>query len=98
MSKIQVKLWAAFYADPVSIKDSDIFNYSDLSELNISDELKEAMQAWDDEYQATFDGDYPPNSGFASSDLEATHFAKGEELAKRLQAELGEGYSVKYTP
>jgi hypothetical protein len=60
--------------------------------------LKEAIQSWDDEYQSTLDSHYPPDSAFESLDAEAAHTRKGAELAERLQAELGEAYSVKYWP
>lgn len=98
MNKIPVILGAAFYAEPVSIKDSDIFNYYDVEELNISNDLKLAIKLWDDEYQATFDEEYPPDSNFATLDLAEAHKKRGADLAKRLQDELGEGYFVEYKP
>ena len=95
---IPVRFSTAYMEDPIMVKDSDIFHHYDVQSLPISDNLKNAIQAWDREYQATFDRDYPPDSGFASPDLEAAHSIKGAELAERLQTELGERYFVEYEP
>lgn len=80
------------------VKETDIFSHREVNSLPISDDLKEAIQAWDDEYQSTFDSGYPPDSGFISSDLEAAHKRQGAKLAERLQEELGDYYSVEYKP
>jgi hypothetical protein len=84
--------------EPIMIKDSDIFHHYAVQDLPISDELKSALNSWDEEYQSTFDSAYPPDSGFASIDLERAHVERGRELAERLQAELGDGYLVEYKP
>ncbi|WP_273795281.1 hypothetical protein [Brucella intermedia] len=80
------------------VKETDIFSHCDVNSLPISDDLKEAIEAWDDEYQSTFDSGYPPDSGFISPDLEAAHKRQGAKLAERLQEELGDYYSVEYKP
>ncbi|PRA85915.1 hypothetical protein CQ054_10630 [Ochrobactrum sp. MYb29] len=96
MTKTPLRLWAAYMEEPVTVKKTDIFSHCDVQSLPISDELKEAIQAWDDEYQSTFDSGYPPDSAFKSQASEATHTKQGAELAERLQAELGEAYSVEF--
>ncbi|MCO6181126.1 hypothetical protein [Ciceribacter sp. RN22] len=70
----------------------------DISNLPISASLREAIAGWDQQYQNTFNRPYPPDSGFSSPDLKVAHVKQGTELARRLQEELGEGYSVEYKP
>ncbi|MBB4017447.1 MULTISPECIES: hypothetical protein [Chelatococcus] len=93
-----VRLANEYLAGPVFCPDSEKMGHIDVDDLPISEELKRAILAWDDEYQATFNSEYPPDSGFKSSDLEAVHIIKGAELAKRLQKELGNNYTVEYKP
>lgn len=96
MAKIPLRLWAAYMEEPIMVKETDIFSHCDVQTLPISDDLKEAIQAWDDEYQSTFDSAYPPDSGFSSPYAQAAHTRQGAELAERLQMELGDAYSVEY--
>lgn len=93
-----LRLAKEYLAGPVFCPDFEKMGHIDVEELPVSEELKRAIQAWDSEYQSTFNDDYPPESGFASSELEVAHTRQGAELAERLQAELGEGYSVEYKP
>ncbi len=96
MTQIELQLHAAYMEEPLIVEGADFFYHCDVKKLPISDDLKEAIQAWDDEYQGTLDRNYPPDSAFKSPDAETAHTRKGAELAERLQAELGEAYSVKY--
>ena len=98
MSRIPIRLRNAYMEEPVMIKDTDIFRHKDISGLPISPELKLALKSWDEAYQATFDSNYPPDSGFSSAALEASHVKEGVELARRIQVELGDRYSVEYKP
>lgn len=70
----------------------------DVEVLPISEELKCAIRLWDEEYQATFNTDYPPDSGFSSTASEQAHQIRGKELARRLQNELGDKYFVDFKP
>lgn len=65
-------------------------------ELPISTVLQTEICRWDEKYQATFNRSCPASSRFSSSDLGAVHRQWGAELARRLQAELGNEYSVEY--
>lgn len=58
--------------------------------LDLSDELRAAIAAWDDRFQATFNSDYPPDSAFPTPDDEAAWLAVGKELALRLRQEVPE--------
>ena len=70
----------------------------DIDELPISQKLKVKISAWDDEYQATFDSEYPPDSGFGSPEEKRRHVAEGQKLASELQQELGGNYIIEYCP
>lgn len=98
MSKSMVTLRAAFMEEPIMIKDSDIFHHYDTNKLPISSDLKAEIAAWDEEYQMTFNSSYPPDSAFKSPEIEKAHVKKGDELARRLQIELGDRYIVEYKP
>lgn len=87
-----------YLADPIFCPDSQYMGHVDVNDLPISHDLKEKIQEWNDEYQATFDTDYPPDSAFKSPQLETAHIEKGSELVKRLQMELGDRYIVEYKP
>ena len=68
----------------------------DVDDLPLSQELKAEITAWDSEYQAAFNSHYPPDSGFGSPEMAVRHIAEGQQLARKMQEELGEGYKVDY--
>lgn len=70
----------------------------DIEDLPISQELRAKISKWDGEYQATFNSDYPPDSGFTTSEAELRHMAEGIRLAKSIQQELENNYMVEYCP
>lgn len=82
--------------EPIMIKDGDIFRHCDIQKLNCSDALKREIQTWDDEYQDTFNSEYPPDSCFDTLDAEKAHTERGAIIAERLQGELGDAYLVEY--
>jgi len=84
--------WCLWNLDPTN-KDSYNINPD---KLPISSALKEKLSKWDQEYQLTFNEEYPPNSGFKTSQDQVRHNRVGNELAQRLQGELGEEYLVEY--
>lgn len=65
-------------------------------ELPISDTLAAELWEWAGIYDDTIDREDPPQSGFETPEAERQFFVRGEELAKRLAVELGDGYSVSY--
>lgn len=70
----------------------------DIEDLPLSQELRARIIVWDGEYQATFNSDYPPDSGFSTSEAQLRHMAEGEQLAKSIQHELGSSYTVECCP
>ncbi|MDP5587039.1 hypothetical protein P3785_29305 [Pseudomonas aeruginosa] len=95
---IKLRLANEYLAGPIFCPALDAMGHVDVDDLPISQELKAEITAWDSEYQATFNSDYPPDSGFGSPEIEFRHIAEGQQLAKRLQQELGGGYTVDYYP
>lgn len=95
---IRLRLANEYLTEPIFCPDLNAMGHVDVDELPLSQELKAEIAAWDSEYQATFNGEYPPDSGFSSPEVELQHMAVGQQLAKRLQQELGEGYAVEYCP
>lgn len=70
----------------------------DVDDLPLSQELKSKIIEWDGKYQSTFNSDYPPDSGFTSSEAKLQHASEGEQLAKSIQQELEGSYTVEYCP
>lgn len=93
-----LRLSPEYLASPIFCPDVDHMGHIDEKELPISEALKADLLNWDVEYQDTFDASYPPDSGFQTPELAEAHQKKGAELARRLQAELGEGFLVEYKP
>lgn len=98
MTKISVRLWAAYLEEPVTMRDYGRLAHFEVKSLPISTALQEDLLAWDEQYQNTFDSEYPPDSDFESSDLRDAHNKQGIELSARLQDELGTEYEVEFKP
>jgi hypothetical protein len=56
--------------------------------LNLSDELRSAIAAWDDRFQATFNPNDPPASAFPTPEDETAFIADGKDLAQRIRSEV----------
>mgnify|MGYP000656232105 CR=1 FL=1 len=95
---IKLRLANEYLAGPIFCPEPDTMGHIDVDDLPISQDLKAEITAWDSEYQATFKSDYPPDSGFGSPEVKLRHIAEGQQLAKKLQQELGGGYAVDYCP
>lgn len=93
---IRLRLASEYLAGPIFCPEPDRMGHIDVDDLPLSQELKAQISAWDSEYQATFNSDYPPDSGFSSLEAKLRHIAKGEQLANKLQQELGGIYEVEY--
>ena len=72
----------------------NIYENTDPNKLPISQELKRDLSAWEKKYDDTLDEEYPPDSGFKSEQEEKQFKKDGENLQKRLQQELGDGFQV----
>ena len=95
---IKLKLANEYLAGPIFCSVPDRMGHIDVDELPISQELKAQINLWDNEYQATFNSDYPPKSGFSSNEVVIRHIVEGKRLAQKLQQELENDYIVEYCP
>ncbi|WGG52758.1 hypothetical protein [Rugamonas sp. DEMB1] len=93
-----IRFGAVYGAPPIFDADLDEMGYVELSELNISGRLAEEIEKWDKEFQNTFSDDYPPESGFVSTNDLKLHNERGVELASMLQEFLGPMVKVKFIP
>ncbi len=93
---IKLRLANEYLAGPVFCAEPDAMGHIDVDDLPLSQGLKAEITAWDSEYQAAFNSHYPPDSGFGSPEMEVRHIAEGQQLARKMQEELGEGYKVDY--
>jgi hypothetical protein len=53
--------------------------------LNLPDALSERIEAWDDTWQETYNGDDPPSSGFASDDERRAYREEGRLIGLELK-------------
>jgi hypothetical protein len=68
----------------------------DPATLPVSQELAAALMSWAEEYEATLNQEYPPDSGFPLERDRRDFLQRGRHLAGRLARELGPGYRVTY--
>ena len=95
---IRLRLTSEYLAGPIFCPDPDRMGHVDIEDLPLSQELMTKISKWDGEYQATFNSDYPPDSGFTTPEAELRPKAEGVQLARSIQQELGGGYIVEYCP
>ncbi|BBP59727.1 hypothetical protein PHLH4_33170 [Pseudomonas sp. St316] len=95
---IRLRLTSEYLAGPLFCPDPDRMGHVEVEDLPLSQELKAKISAWDGEYQATFNSEYPPDSGFHTLEAELRHKAEGEHLAEVIQQELKSGYTIEYCP
>ncbi|ASO18909.1 hypothetical protein FHR81_001174 [Actinoalloteichus hoggarensis] len=96
-----ISMLAGFFEGPLFHfdEDGDWMNHSPTQageDLRLSTELVADLAAWDDEYQATYDDDYPPDSRFPSPEARAAWVERGKELAARIKQESPFVTSVDY--
>ena len=88
---------ASYGAPPIFCHEANEMGHIDLRDVQVSPELKRAIQRWDDAYQLTFNADYPPDSDFKSAEAEFEFTKKGRELFEKLKSELGCEYSITHS-
>jgi hypothetical protein len=91
-----LRLAKEYLAPPIFCSDPEEMGHVDLEDLPISDDLRLAIKIWNDEYQATFDSEYPAGSGFDTPEAEKNHVEIGVKLAEKLHVELGKTYLIEY--
>ncbi len=95
---INLRLANEYLAGPIFCPDSDQMGHVDIGDLPLSRSLGDKIKLWDDEYQSTFNDEYPPDSGFCSAQEKIRHVNEGRGLAQEMQAELGHSYNIEYRP
>jgi hypothetical protein len=90
------KLMPEYECAPVWEDVPDGTRNVDPAQLPISPELARELNGWADEFEATFNAEYPPDSGFPSPEAEADFDRRGRDLCRRLAAELGDTGRVSY--
>jgi len=63
-------------------------------DLPISQDLRNEINHWNQEFQDTFCDAYPPDSGFSTSDAELNFKRRGAILAERLRIELDGKFQI----
>lgn len=91
-----IRLMADYSGHP--LWGTDPGNIGDIApeSLPITREMVEALERWGGRFKATLDREKGAESGFSSGEAEADFVADGLALAKRLQKELGESWTVVY--
>ena len=91
-----IKVMADYQCSPLWLTGSNSGGNLSVYELPISDTLAGELWEWAGIYDSTLDWDDPRMSGFSSEEAGRRFVERGEELAKRLAAELGDSYVVSY--
>jgi hypothetical protein len=89
-----IEVMADYDAYPVWRSDPRGFANVDPRELPIPAELAQELLGWARTYEGTLDRGNLAASGFPDRETERAFYVAGEELARRLAAELG--YAVQY--
>lgn len=102
MEKLVIKVWPEWLSSPLWGWGDDptaAGEQIDLQDLPISSDLRDRIEQWDRQLQATFRHDDPESSGWDPlgdrQEIEA-YDAEGEEISKVLSEECGPMYEVWY--
>jgi hypothetical protein len=79
-----------------TVDEDGILHVQDPAMLPISEDLALALAVWKERFDATLNQEYPPDSGFASPDVENAFYADGRRLAAALAVELIDTHLVEY--
>ncbi|CAM3657288.1 hypothetical protein KIPE111705_19195 [Kibdelosporangium persicum] len=90
-----IKVMAGYQCSPLWLTGSNGGGNLSVYELPISDTLAGELWEWAGIYDGTLDRD-PRSSGFSTEEAGRRFVERGAELAKKLAAELGDGYVVSY--
>lgn len=84
-----IRFGAVYTAPPMFCSDPDELGYIFPEELGLPESLIKDIYDWDLIFQKTFCDEYPPDSGFHSSQEVVSHNLVGKELAQRVEDVLG---------
>jgi hypothetical protein len=91
------EMWPLWYSSDDDFPES--YDFEEITAIvPLSDELCEAIEAWDERFQAIYDKESPQDSAFASEDDEAAFIAEGDVLARRIRREAPADVIVQYAP
>jgi len=93
-----IRLGVVYGAPPIFCADIDQMGYVEPDCLLLTPPLVADLKAWNQDFQATFCEDYPPDSGFQSEDERLEHNKRGVQLWLELQQELGANMFVEFIP
>lgn len=68
-------------------RDDDVGEPIDPNELGLPPELVARLLAWDEQFQATFEAGYPPDSAFPTPAAEAGWRTEGDALIAALRGQ-----------
>ena|SRR3712207_5196190 len=88
-----IRVRAGYQCSPLWLTGSNGGGNLSVYELPISDTLAGELWEWAGIYDSTRNGSDP---AFSSEEAGRRFVERGEELAKRLAAELGDSYAVSY--
>jgi hypothetical protein len=89
-----LKLMADYECWPLWEASPGVVGNMDPEHLPISQNLKDRLFQWADDFDATLDRDDPRQSGFPTAEDEAEFRERGAKLGAELQAELGHAFKV----
>ena len=84
----RLKLMSDYHCFPLWEMQEGCYQNINPRDLPLSNELRSALHLWAASYDRTLNDDYPPDSGFASSQDEEAFEAEGLRLWQELQREL----------
>ena len=91
-----LKLMADYECSPLWDQTETGTDNIDPEDLPISQGLRDALNAWAQQYDGTLDRADPHRSGFPNPEAEVTFNADGQALLDRLKAELGQGHTLTF--
>jgi hypothetical protein len=97
MKKV-LRFGVEYLCPPIFNPDPDQMGHEELDDLQLPEPLKVQIQRWDARFQETFHDDYPPDSGFETSEDVISHNSEGLMLCEALQNHFGPEYLIEFHP
>lgn len=94
----KIFLMPEYGCDPIWIEEQGIKKNITSDLLPIKSELIQQITEWNDKFQATFNDEYPPESGFLTISEKNTFNQEGCQLTMLLKENLSEAYIIEYLP
>lgn len=91
-----VRVMAEYETFPTWLVDEQGTQNLPPGKLGLSQDLSDELLRWSDTFDSTYNADDPLSSGFAAPEEEQAFNAQGWALARRVAAEVGSRYRVRY--